>query len=60
MAVKCFYDSFLRGSLKAKHLNFPNEMVLNTCFKKDALQEEYFLIESYNKLFKSINIAENL
>jgi len=50
----------INGSLKAKHLNFDIEMVLNKSFNTDLMKEEYFVIESYNKLFESINIAENL
>ena len=36
------------NSLKAKHLNFDIEMVLNKNFNKDEMQEEYFVVESYN------------
>ena len=38
----------INSSLKAKHLNFDIEMVLNKSFNTDVMKEEYFVVESYN------------
>jgi phenylalanine-4-hydroxylase len=39
----------------AKHLNFDVETIFNTPFRTDILQDTYFIIESFEQLFNSLD-----
>ena len=45
---------------KTNHLDFNIELILNNSFQTNAMQNEYYVIKSYDQLFNSIDEADKL
>jgi phenylalanine-4-hydroxylase len=45
---------------QAKHIDFDVQTIFNTDFRTDILQEKYFIIESFQQLYESLDEIEGL
>lgn len=53
--LSSFGETHFSVSEKPQHLLFDSEKIMNTPFENDKIQDKYFIIESFDQLYESID-----
>lgn len=58
--LSSFGESKFSVSSEPKHLVFDAEEIMNTHFENDKIQDKYFVISSFEELYKSIGLIQRI